>query len=298
MKKLILPLFLLIAGYAQAQQQGARTEVPAKREGTVTYERVMQMRLPANMPPEVAARIPKERTDVFELLFGNDQSLWRIVPVVDGSDATTINSGGGTFVMRQAGNNDESYFNFTKGERLDKRELFDNDFIVVDTISRLAWKLSEETKVILGHTARKATAQRIGQRMAVTMENGEMKRTPVADTATIVAWYTTAIPVSVGPQDFQGQLPGLILELDVNNGRQLFQGRQARYPSTVPNRKRQDHGNHAGEYAGGVFDQDTELTNVASAALSVTEEKPVEYHLLLLRSRDPGRGFLHLTSYI
>ncbi|RYY41014.1 MAG: GLPGLI family protein [Chitinophagaceae bacterium] len=222
MKKMILPICLLLAGFAQAQKQGVSTEVPVKREGTVTYERVMQIRRPANLPPEVEARMPKERTDVFELLFGNDQSLWRIVPVVDGTDATTINSGGGTFVMRQAGNNDESYFNFAKGQRLDKRELFDNDFIIVDSIARLGWKLSEETKMILGHLARKATAQRIGQRMAVSMENGEMKRIPVADTATIVAWYTTDIPVSVGPADFQGQLPGLVLEVNVNNGRQVI----------------------------------------------------------------------------
>jgi len=30
------------------------------------------------------------------------------------------------------------------------------------------------------------------------------------------------IPVSAGPSEFQGQLPGLILELDVRNGDQVY----------------------------------------------------------------------------
>jgi GLPGLI family protein len=218
MKKLFIPLCLLAMG-AQAQQQGAASVAAVKREGKVTYEVTRQMRRPANLDPEVAARIPAARTDVFELLFGNDQSLWRSVPRTDGDNGTVTAPG---MVMRMAGTDDMTYFNFPKGERIDKRELFDNDFLVVDTIARLNWKLGEDTKNVLGHLVRKATAQRIGTRMGITMENGEMKRVPVTDTSTITAWYTTDVPVSVGPQDFAGQLPGLVLEVDVNNGRTVF----------------------------------------------------------------------------
>ncbi|RYY66224.1 MAG: GLPGLI family protein, partial [Chitinophagaceae bacterium] len=142
-------------------------------------------------------------------------------PTADGGDQS-VSTGNGNFFVRQGANNEEAYFNFSKGQRIDRRELFDNEFIVLDTIARLAWKLADETKVLLGHTVRKATAQRIGQRMSISMENGQMKRTPVTDTSSIVAWYTTDIPVSVGPEDFQGQLPGLVLEVDVNSGRRVY----------------------------------------------------------------------------
>jgi len=54
------------------------------------------------------------------------------------------------------------------------------------------------------------------------MENGEMKREMVPDTLAVVAWFTPDIPVSVGPGTYQGQLPGLILELDENNGQTFF----------------------------------------------------------------------------
>jgi GLPGLI family protein len=81
--------------------------------------------------------------------------------------------------------------------------------------------MTDETKEMLGHTVHKATSQRIQTQNRMTMENGEMKRTTVQDTALVVAWFTTDIPVPAGP-DFQGQLPGLILELNVANGQILY----------------------------------------------------------------------------
>ena len=49
-----------------------------------------------------------------------------------------------------------------------------------------------------------------------------MERKEVTDTAIIVAWFATDIPVAAGPSEYQGQLPGLILEMDISNGRQVF----------------------------------------------------------------------------
>ena len=48
--------------------------------------------------------------------------------------------------------------------------------------------------------------------------SGKKYRTP----PTIVAWFTSSIPVSAGPAEFQGQLPGLILEMDIKDGTQTF----------------------------------------------------------------------------
>jgi GLPGLI family protein len=105
---------------------------------------------------------------------------------------------------------------------LDQRELFDREFLIEDSINMLNWKLHEETKTVLGHTVRKATAQRYSMRPQMTMTNGEMKREEIPDTAMITAWYATDIPVAAGPGEYQGQLPGLILELDINRGRTTY----------------------------------------------------------------------------
>jgi GLPGLI family protein len=225
MKKLFLSLGLLGGIAAGAQVQGKASEVAPNKEGKVIYERTQQIRRPQNLDPEMAARFPSARTDVFELLFTADKCLWRGVPRADGGngDVTMQGPGGNVGVFRMgAGANDETFTDLSKRQRIDKRELFDNELVVADSIRPLAWKFGEETKTILGKTARKAYAQRIGTRMAVSMQNGELKRSPVADTSSIVAWFTTEVPVSFGPGEFQGQLPGLVLEVDVNNGRTIF----------------------------------------------------------------------------
>ena len=56
----------------------------------------------------------------------------------------------------------------------------------------------------------------------MNMDNGNLERKEIDDTSTVIAWFATDIPVSAGPAEYQGQLPGLILELDVNNGRQTY----------------------------------------------------------------------------
>jgi GLPGLI family protein len=55
----------------------------------------------------------------------------------------------------------------------------------------------------------------------MSMDNGKMERKEIDDTTTLVAWFTTDIPVPAGPE-VHGQLPGLILELEANNGRTVY----------------------------------------------------------------------------
>lgn len=124
--------------------------------------------------------------------------------------------------MIVAGSNDVLYTNLETGKKTERRELMDKNFIVDDTISKLKWKMTGETKLILGHNCMKATATRLSKRTTMNMDNGVMERKEVDDTAAIVAWFATDIPVSAGPSEFQGQLPGLILELDVKDGTQIF----------------------------------------------------------------------------
>lgn len=215
MKK--LALFLAVccsfSGYSQM------------KEGRVVYERTFQLPtafLRGN--PELAAQLPKSRTDQYELLFGNNQSLWQYLPDANSEgDPNTFTANGGVAVIRIAGgSNDIAYCNLNKGIRVEQREIADKNYVVSDSIRKMDWKLSGESKTILNYKAFKATAQRISNRMQMTMENGEMKREQVPDTLSIVAWFTTDIPVALGPAIYQGQLPGLILELEENDGRTVF----------------------------------------------------------------------------
>jgi GLPGLI family protein len=124
-------------------------------------------------------------------------------------------------VMSQ-GANDIVYYDFTNAARTDQRELFDKKILVSDTIQKLNWKLTGQTRNILGYTCQQATAQRIGVRIMTNMDNGKLERKQVADTANITAWFAPDIAIPAGP-DVPGQLPGLILALDINNGRTVYQ---------------------------------------------------------------------------
>lgn len=201
--------------------------VAQTKEGKVIYERTTQMgamRFGGNLPPEVQAQIeraPRSRTDQYELLFSPEHSLYQYLPNAAAEEGGSTFSGGGAIIQMRRNVNEVSYANFAAGTRVDQREVLDKNFVVTDTIQKLQWKLSTETKPILNFTARKATATNIVTRPIMSMENGQMKRETITDTVPVVAWFTTEVPVPTGP-NYQGQLPGLILELDVNKGQNVI----------------------------------------------------------------------------
>jgi GLPGLI family protein len=192
------------------------------KAGTVIYERTSQVQIRINdMPGGMEQQLPKTRTDKFELVFGNNQSLWKAAE--QDNDNDNIAGGDGMQIrMIVAGNDDVLYNNFDTRKRVEKRELFDKSFIIDDSIGTLKWKMSGETKTVLNMPCMKATATRVSTRTMMSMDNGKMEKKEIQDTSNITAWFTGSIPVSAGPAEYQGQLPGLILEMDINNGRQAF----------------------------------------------------------------------------
>lgn len=213
--KIILTVGLAVISLAVRAQQ---------KEGKVIYERTVQMQVNfSGMNEEMQRMVPRSRTDKFDLIFGNGQSLYKQADP-DNEDENTFGgeSGGLQFRMMTAGSNDVIYTNFETGKKVELREIMDRKFIVDDSISPLKWKMTGESKTILNHVCMKATTTQVLQRTQVTMNNGSMERRRISDTSLIVAWFATDIPVPAGPAEYQGQLPGLILEMDIANGRQVF----------------------------------------------------------------------------
>lgn len=214
MKRFLLVIFSLWIVSTNAQM----------KEGRIVYERTFQlpMRFFANADPNLTSQIPKTRTDQYELLFGNNHSLWQFLPDASNDNDPNTFSGGGMVLRFASGGGEVAYYDFDNATSVSKREIADKSFIVSDSINKLNWKLTDETKTILTYTARKAITQKVQMRNRMTMENGVMKTEQVSDTTNIIAWFTTDIPVPAGPGAYQGQLPGLILELDENKGQTVF----------------------------------------------------------------------------
>jgi GLPGLI family protein len=215
MKKIIVAGCVILIAMAGRTQQ---------TQGKVTYERTVQMQIRINddrMNEEMQNMLPKTRKDNFELVFGNNQSLWK-QGEKEMEDETSFGGGGMQVRMIGGGLDDVLYSNFDNRTKTEQREFFDKKFIIDDSIRPLKWKMTTETKSILNHNCMKAVATQISKRPQIIMDNGKTERKEVSDTSQIIAWFATDIPVTAGPAEYQGQLPGLILEMDIANGRQVF----------------------------------------------------------------------------
>ncbi|MEP6710837.1 MAG: GLPGLI family protein [Ferruginibacter sp.] len=206
MKKIPLSIIALCIALCTAAQQ---------KEGRVIYQRTLQVQLNINDNDHMQM-LPKTRTDKFELSFGSNKSLWKHIDEEENTDE--MNGNGMRIKMITPGQNDVVFYDFTNSKKTEQRDVMDKKFIVTDSITKLNWKLTGETQNILGHTCQRGVAQRTGKRTQTIMDNGKIERKEINDTTNIIAWFTNDIPVPAGPE-VQGQLPGLILALEMNDGR-------------------------------------------------------------------------------
>ena len=78
----------------------------------------------------------------------------------------------------------------------------EKEYLIEEPLTDLKWKIGRSKKVVSGYQCIKATTTTV-------------KGLPVT------AWYTPDIPVSDGPASYFG-LPGLILYLDIDNGKRVY----------------------------------------------------------------------------
>lgn len=206
MKMIYVLAGVLMALQLQAQQQTGRV--------VYEYTRQMHMRMAGPGGPEQAPPPPHAHTIKLEVLFANNQMLRRAL------EDNTVNDfpgeGGGVQIRAFGmGDDDITWLNFADGRKVEQKEFATKQYLVTDSIRKQNWKLTGETKNVLGYTCQQATTIRYSKRMMISMDNGEMTRKEVPDTAKVLVWFTPTIPVAAGP-DYEGQLPGLILQIDIN----------------------------------------------------------------------------------
>lgn len=206
MKAIYFLVSLLMVVQAQAQQQSGR----------VVYEFTPQMQFKVAGAPPGAPPPPAPRAIVMkqEVLFANNQML-RQALVDNTMNDFPGNENGVQIRSFGMGDDDITWLNFAEGRKVEQKEFAAKLYLVTDSIRKQTWKLTGESRTILGYACQQATTTRLSKRSMISMENGVMSRKEVPDTSQISVWFTTAIPVPAGP-DYQGQLPGLILQIDIN----------------------------------------------------------------------------------
>ncbi len=173
-------------------------------QGRILYEETIQFKLDlgGDIDSELLAKIPSSNKSYFELLFTPTASLYKPTegPKKD-NDPVAFKSEGTEIEIHTKKAINETHFEIEKNKMTQKIDFMSRIFLIEDEAESLSWKLTNETKKILGYECLKATYTK--------------------DDIVHTAWYSSQIPLSIGPSKFVG-LPGAILELCVGDNQRVF----------------------------------------------------------------------------
>lgn len=197
------------------------------KEGTIYYDQKVNMHRVIT-DEQMRAMIPEFRTAKYMLLFSDSVSVYKTVPADEAPDPFAGN-GGPRMVFNMGGANGDLYKNFSQSKSVQTSELGGKNFLIIDSIRQQPWKLASETRQILGHLCHKATRKvtqaPAGMRRIVMGGGGATQDTTTKQQpgkeVEVVAWYADDIISPVGPESY-GQLPGVILQLDIDNGATVY----------------------------------------------------------------------------
>lgn len=125
--------------------------------------------------------MPQFKTTYFDLLFTRNKSIYR-----PGRENTDNNK-----LWEQPAEENVVYSDLDNSKSISQKKVFEQLFLVQDSLRRIKWKITDESRVIAGFNCRRANAI-------------------IMDSIYVVAFYTDEILTPGGPESFTG-LPGMIL---------------------------------------------------------------------------------------
>lgn len=171
-------------------ETGASAQSTFIYSGRIQYERKVNQHLnlddDSEWMLEMKKQIPKFVTDVFELDFSSDVSVYKLARENQDNKYMWGGKPNTTDIVIQ---------NHTSRQLSIQRDVFEQTYLLQDSLRNFQWRITEEKREIAGFDCRKAV-------------------TRICDSVYVVAFYTDQIPVSSGPESF-GNLPGMILGLAV-----------------------------------------------------------------------------------
>jgi len=231
MKKIIFStLIILIAAIGYAQQKQGTVIYQLKDSSKFNHsgggqENTMSMSSSSgggNAAPEITVGSNEIPLKKFKLQFAKNSMTWQKLDddlPSGGQGYAIITTSGDADLQNQ---NDFLFSDLTGKKSIRQIDLADKQFLVAEPITPLKWKISEETKVILKQTCQKATATIVVNKKTKNfLDNGKFEMIDIADSSKLVAWFAPGIPVSAAPE-VQGQLPGLVLELQKETKYTIF----------------------------------------------------------------------------
>jgi GLPGLI family protein len=173
--------------------------VSAQTTGKITYNEKVKLEIRLEGGDQTLLNsLPKERTSQGALSFTADAALYEKVKKAENSDINQTTEDGGQVMIKMQEPDDKFYLDLKEKKKTEQRDFMGRIFLVESEMKSQAWKLTEKQKSILNYSCQEAT-------LADTSKN-------------VSAWFTSAIPVSAGPNGY-ANLPGMILEVIEDSGR-------------------------------------------------------------------------------
>jgi GLPGLI family protein len=184
MQRLLSILFILFTLGAGAQTQFYST-VKVEFEKTINVHAYYK-----DLDPEwyefLKDRLPKNVHTYHEFIGDSVRSIYK-----PGKEAKIdMNSG-----YRPVADKNVVYTDFKNGISIAQKPVYEETFLVQDTLSKIKWKITPDTRNIAGFECRKAVGI-------------------LDDTIAVFAFYTDELMISGGPEGIHG-LPGMILGVGV-----------------------------------------------------------------------------------
>lgn len=171
----------------------------AQLEGKIDYIETIKIDIQIDgMDESMMALIPKSQSINKELLFNGKESLYRN-QTGEVLEDTELESDDGSFKIMIMHDDTEELFYCDNSEKQQTRQrgIMGKSFVVESPMVKNKWKITSEKIKYLGYECSKAVIE--------------------TDEQFIVAWFTSELPLQIGPANHYG-LPGAVLMVNVDDG--------------------------------------------------------------------------------
>jgi GLPGLI family protein len=185
MKKIFCFLFFIVSIHKANAQSTFYNTVKIEFEKTLSI-RQLYKELEPTWYERIKDRLPASVLSYYDFIADTTASIFkpgREVPI----DPRSISS--------PLADKSVVYTNFKTNSSISQKPVFEETFLVEDSLLKIKWKLSPDTRIIAGFECRKA----IGI---------------LSDSITLFAFYTDELMITGGPEGIHG-LPGMILGLGI-----------------------------------------------------------------------------------
>ena len=177
----------------------------AQTAGTIKYVESVKLDIEAPDGIDLGDMLPDAITTNKDLIFDGKVSVFKEAKDNETED-TRISSDDGSFEMVFKTSDSEQIFytDMAVKKFIEQTDFMGKEFLIEGEVSKHKWRLTNEKIKYLGYVCQKA------EMTEPAREEGEEDRH-------VVAWFTSELPASVGPQHFN-QLPGAILMINIDDG--------------------------------------------------------------------------------